>query len=418
MILQAPVSRLLRLIIERKEYTFLTQEGIYDDDIQPANAKSAFEWVKNFHKRWGKFPDPETVRQELDVDLPETVEDYAFVIKSAKDYFRSKKLQKIIEQATASLEARDTDTAIEILKKIEDLGSDTLTGSSFRREAATRYERYELGKSEKQSGIPTPWPALTEQIIGYLPASITCIIAMSNIGKTWMSVIHACYFMNCGYRVALVSLEDSLELVENRMDSLFYKLSNKDLNRHHLKVADETRWRYGMEANENGEGDIFTYTSKQVKTVPDLEAILETVKPDILIVDAAYRLQSKGVETGWKTSEKVMDELKDLMEQKQIPIILTVQQDPEQVKKKASNHERLYSTRGGKFFGIGSNVVLELTSDEQQRIMRVAKITICKNKNFVPSDKELSGEIEIHWDLQKMEFGELNPEEILEDIDW
>jgi archaellum biogenesis ATPase FlaH len=418
MILQAPVSRLLRLVIEKQDFTFLANEGIVDDDFQPASARTALDWLKSFHSRWDKFPEVSTVKQELDIDLPANVEDYEYVIRSAKEYFKSKRLQKLIEQATASLESRDPDKAIDILKQVSDINTDTLLGASFRRTGQERYARYEDGKAERQSGIPTPWPALTEQIIGYLPASITCIIAMSNIGKTWMSVIHACHFMRSGYKVALVSLEDPLELVENRMDSLFYKLSNKDLNRHSLKVADETKWRFGINENSEGEGDIYTYTTKQVKTVSDLAAVIDTVKPDVLMVDAAYRLQAKGIEAGWKTTEKVMDELQQLMQEKNIPIILTVQQDPEQVKKKASKHERLYSTRGGKFFGISSSVVLELSADEEQRLMRVARLSICKNKNFVPDNKEQSGEIDIHWDLQKMEFGEINPEEILEDIEW
>jgi hypothetical protein len=34
-ILQAPVSRLIRLILEKKDLTFLAREGISDSDFQP-----------------------------------------------------------------------------------------------------------------------------------------------------------------------------------------------------------------------------------------------------------------------------------------------------------------------------------------------------------------------------------------------
>ena len=417
MIVQAPVARLLRLIVEKQDLTFLSEEGIRDDDFQPKNAAAAYSWIKSFQAKYEKFPEVSTIKDELDLELPEKCEDYEFVMRTFKEYALSKKLQKLIEDAASRLETRDVNAAVTILRKVDELSFESNLGHSFRQTATERYDRYEAGKKSTGSGLSTPWATLTDQVIGYLPSTLNTLIAMSNVGKTWLSVIHACHFMSLGKNVALVSLEDSLELVENRMDSYYYKLNNKDLNKHQLKLPDDIRWQQGLVNNIQGQGDIFTYTNQQVRNVDDLRTVIESSRADVLIVDAAYRLEASGIETGWKTSETVVNQLQHLMSVKKIPIILTVQQDPEQVKKK-TKHERIFSTRGGKFWGIGSNLVLELTADEDQRLMRVAKLSICKNKNFINDDKPQVDEIDLNWNLLKMDFTELNPEEILNELEW
>lgn len=417
MIVQAPVARLLRLVIERQDMNFLANEGIREDDFQPKTAATAFKWVKNFHQKYNKFPTLDTIKQELDLELPQSVEETEFVLRTFKDYALGKRIQKLIEESASRLEARDVPAALSILKQVEDLKFETNTGHSFRLTAEERYDRYEAGKESTGAGLSTPWPSLTEQVIGYLPSTLTTVIAMSNIGKTWLSVIHACHFMSLGKRVALVTLEDALELVENRLDAYYYKINNKDLNRHQLKIRDDLKWRQGLKANMQGEGDIITYTNQQVQSVSDLEAVVQSAQADVLIVDAAYRLSVPGTEAGWKTSEHVVNALQHMMTKLKIPIILTVQQDPEQVKKK-TKHERLYSTRGGKFWGIGSTLVIEITADEDMRLMQVAKLSILKNKNFVHSEVDQNGEIDINWNLLKMNFDELDPSEVIEDITW
>lgn len=417
MIVQAPVARLLRLIIEKQSTAFLLTQGIQEDDFAHKDAKAAFSWLKSFNDRWGKFPDVETVEQEIGLKLPKIVEDEDFTLVSFKKYAQSKKIERLMTDASLRLEAKDVEGAASILGQIANLKLATAAGHSFRGTAYERYDRYESGKASIGSGLSTPWPRLTEQVIGYLPSTLTTLIAMSNVGKTWLSVIHACYFLSLGKRVALVSLEDSLELVENRLDSYYYKINNKDLNKHRLKLRDDIKWADGLLGNIEGEGDIYTYTREHVKTVADLASVVDSCQADVLIVDAAYCLQATGIESGWKTSEAVVNQLQDLMSTKNIPIIVTVQQDPNEVKKK-TKHERLYSTRGGKFWGIGSSLVLELTADEDQRLRGEARLTVCKNKNFVHSENNETGEIDLNWNLLKMDFSELNPEAILEDLEW
>lgn len=417
MILQAPVSRLLRLILEKKDFTFLAVEGIREDDFSTKQATAAFQWLKGFHNKYNTFPDLSTIKDEIGVELPEVCEQPEFILRTFKDYAHSKRIQKIIEEAASRLETRDVSAAVSILKQVNDLNFSSNLGHSFKTSGEERYDRYESGKQFTGSGLPTPWVSLTDQVIGYLPSTLTTLIAMSNVGKTWLSVIHACHFMSLGKRVALVTLEDSLELVENRLDSYYFKLNNKDLNRHRLTIRDDVKWRQGLLAGIPGSGDIFTYTNQQVQTVSDLNAVIESSQADVLIVDAAYRLQSAGIEAGWKTSDAVVNELQQLMSVRKIPIIVTVQQDPEQVKKK-TKHERLYATRGGKFWGIGSNLVIELYADEDLRLMHAAKLTVCKNKNYVNDAEGYKDEIMINWNLLKMEFSELDENETLEDVEW
>lgn len=417
MILQAPVSRLLRLVLEKQDFNFLAEQGIREDDFQPKQATTAYKWIKSFKDKYQKFPDVSTIKQEIDLELPEAVENEEFVLRTFKDYALGKRLQRIIEDSASKLETRDIQSAMSLMKQVNELSFETNVGRSFRQTAEDRYNRYEDGKKFIGSGILSPWPSMNHQIIGYLPATLTTLIGMSNVGKTWLSVIHAIHFMTLGKRVAFVSMEDSIELVENRLDAYHYKINNKDLNRHKLRVYDDLRWRQGLIANMQGEGDIFTYDNRQVQTVADLEAVVDSCKADILIVDAAYRLQVPGTEAGWKTSEHVVNALQLMMNRLQIPIILSVQQDDEKVKKK-SKHERLFSTRGGRFWGIGSTLVIEVFADEDMRLMKVAKLSILKNKNFVHSEGEFNGEIDIHWDLLKMNFDELDPTEVIEEITW
>lgn len=387
-----------------------------EEDFQPKNANVAFNWLKDYKQKWSQFPKLSTLRDELDLDLPEEVESEEFVLRSFKDYSKGQKLKSIIEAATSCLEVRDVEGAISKIKEVNDLDSASVFGRSFRGTAEERYTRYLEGKI-KQGGIAAPWAALTDQIIGYLPETITTWIAMSNQGKTWLSIIHAIEFMRKGLRVAFVTLEDSIELVENRLDSYGYKISNRNLNSHSLYLRDDVKWRAGLVENMEGDGDIFVYGIDQVKYVSDLSAVIDTCKADILIVDAAYYLQAPRVETGWKTTEVVVQQLQSLVKEKKIPIILTVQQDNEKGKAK-TKHERLYSTRGGKFWGIYSTLVLEVHADEDMRLMKVAKLSILKNKNFTGDNPNATGEIDINWDLARMEFGELDPAETIEGVEW
>ena len=164
MIVQAPVARLLRLIIEKQSTAFLLTQGIQEDDFAHKDAKAAFSWLKSFNDRWGKFPDVETVEQEIGLKLPKIVEDEDFTLVSFKKYAQSKKIERLMTDASLRLEAKDVEGAASILGQIANLKLATAAGHSFRGTAYERYDRYESGKASIGSGLSTPWPRLTDPV--------------------------------------------------------------------------------------------------------------------------------------------------------------------------------------------------------------------------------------------------------------
>ena len=400
MILQAPVLRLLRLVLEKQDFGFIAEEGFSDSDFQNQD-KTAFDWAKNHSEHYNAFPSVETLSQELNLDLPQEAENYSYVIDSFRKYALTKKVAKLIEEAATSIERNRVEDALSILAKTTSLSVGKPGGRSFRQTAEDRYDKYEEGKYEKNTGLTSPWPTLNAAITSY-NVGVHVWIAKANIGKTWASLIHADHFLSLGKSILLVSMEDEERLIENRIDAKHFRLSHKDLMKHQLKMGQELKWRQGLVESKSGEGDIILYTSQHIRTVADVVSVATFRKPDVIIIDAAYRLYEKGESTPDRI-KSIAENLQSAANNLQLPIIITTQQSPDAAKK-ASTHERGYSTRGGREWMVAARNLFELSATEDQRLVKTAQIAICKGKDITDA---ITNEFLINWNLARMEFTEL-----------
>jgi hypothetical protein len=56
--------------------------------------------------------------------------------------------------------------------------------------------------------------------------------------------------------------------------------------------------------------------------------------------------------------------------------------------------------------------------EDRKAVLVKAFDDMVANKNFINDDKPQVDEIDLNWNLLKMDFTELNPEEILDEVEW
>ena len=145
------------------------------------------------------------------------------------------------------------------------------------------------------------------------------------------------------------------------------------------------------------------------KDVEDLAATIMHLGPSTLLVDGAYLLgtNDRSVMKSYDKIKKICLVLKQTATNLDIPVFASWQFNREAMKKGGGNRPSLENIAGGDDIGQISSVVLGLVDDPDDSRSNVAKMAYRKLHILKGRDGE-AGEMELHWDFNKMDFSELD----------
>lgn len=383
----------------------LTSEDVFSD------AKDIWKFILKYAEEFGKYPNEETIQEETGVSLPVPEEPSTYYAQAVRKRKLGKFLSNAFEKAASLLEERKPDESLAAVKEIfkQDEAKPTEL-VNFRENAKERLEEYKrlATTSEGFDGVPTPWEGLDELIQGWADGTLNVVAAKSNLGKSWCSVILAADAKEKEKKVLLVTLEMTNFRFLRRTDAVVTKKAFKKFRDAEFE-DDEEFEEIKKTLTEETKGDIFLADKKLVRRVSDVSALVFQYKPDLLIIDGAYRFEpEEKSKSTWADTAATINNMQLAAERTGIPWVITTQQNEETSKKKEAKPSG-YNVRYGKEYLIAADSFIILHQTEDMRFLKIMELHAVKIRDAVAGIRD--NVIRINWDLDKMLFTEIGGEE-------
>lgn len=393
-----------------------------------------FTFVKTYYGNYGELPSPATISAEL--EIPESTFSAMYAKLEPVDYYidllRERRIakevikweKKISSAATKGHGAKARDLIRDLFDTLIKMDSN-IGENPFADYATSGEERWKDFKEVQKTqggilGLAWPWSILDERTQGMQPGNLIVILASLGVGKSWLLALMASRLFDQympGYpkkdenRVVtlFITMEMTRKEIAKRIDAIRSGLGFSALQKGELDFTGCQQYRDMLdELKDDGEGRLFIADAGCVRNVADIEVLASRVDPDVIIVDAFYKLHTHGARDR-KREERVSDvvwQMKQLALKRKIPVVASTQYNRE-VAKKAK--KKGYSAGGAEGVGMSyaimqdADIAIDLYSNKDTGDEGQMYIGLVKNRNNPGNLVFLS-----EWDLEGMDFEFIN----------
>jgi hypothetical protein len=152
-------------------------------------------------------------------------------------------------------------------------------------------------------------------------------------------------------------------------------------------------------------GDVFLVGKETVSSIFDAEYLAHELKPDIVLIDGAYRLDPRGRSSSiWEKNFLLVKELQNAAEKTNVPWICTSQLWDDDEGKKHTVFSRRDKVKYAKEWIIDPDVTLALKQNEDLRLLNRLEIMPLKIRDAIDRKKP----VYINWDTAKLDYSEVS----------
>lgn len=278
------------------------------------DGKKAWQFVREFYGKHDVVPSVEAIEGNLGIDLSGSMtEPYAFFL----DEIFKRRLWQLqrhgTKEVSEKLEAKDPAGAAEIWTEIHrKIQEEALTVRKVESLLALGKELIQDYKDAKagKRGIPTPWPSMDSQTLGWWPEDLVLFVGRLGVGKTWSLIICAHKAWTSGKKVLVISTEMNKKQIARRFFALQLKLPYDEIRRGRLGDFVEGKFFKEVEALI-GESGIDIVAGDFDYSVDNISAVLGDLKPDMMALDGPYLIKNSGKDRHERVSN-TFDDLKKL----------------------------------------------------------------------------------------------------------
>lgn len=236
----------------------------------------------------------------------------------------------------------------------------------------------------------------------------------THVHNSWSAAV-ASYFaaFEQNAQVLLVTMENSKESMESRLDALYTRIPFGDMRQGWVDLRHEHRWQQYIQEMPEKQGDIIVVSGKKVRTVADIVQLSNSYNPSFVVVDGAYKLTGQGKEM-WEKSSNVLEALHHAAEMSKAAWLATSQLNPAAEKAKGGI-ETAYNARGNKNWVTDPATVMTLTQNPDQRILNHVECRIAKIRE-AGDVADMTMTFLMLQDRTSMRFEEVVDEYLNEDI--
>jgi hypothetical protein len=278
------------------------------------DGKKAWDYLRKYFVEYDRVPPLELIEGALGVDLSGTMEEpYQFFLD---EIFKRRlfQIQRFGTKAVAEkLEARDPTGAAEVWTEIHrKIQNEALTVRKVEslwglgKQLIADYKDAKAGKR----GIPTPWPSMDNQTLGWWPEDLVLFVGRLGVGKTWSLVICAHKAWMSGYKVLVISTEMNKMQMARRMFALHLKLPYDEIRRGRLGEFVEGKFFEGVKDLIEDEG-IKIVAGDFDYSIDNISAVLADERPNLMCLDGPYLIKNVGKDRHERVSN-TFDDLKKM----------------------------------------------------------------------------------------------------------
>lgn len=370
--------------------------------------RKAFKFIRDHSAKYGKVPSIRVFRKKFPkfnlykVDgVVQTQEDIQYWCDALRNKFKHNLMVTSLEDIYKNMEDLNTEEAYSIFKStVQKIESDVIFSGriSATKDTNRRWEDYlRRQKSGGMTGLPTGIDHLDKITGGLNKEELICVMGFTGVGKSWFLIIIGVYLEKMGYKVLFFTTEMSKELVMRRHDAVYNGLNYTDFKAGQLKPDQQKKYKKYL---EDAEGQPENFIVEQVVDgVPQINAKIDSDKPDIVLVDGAYLMADEDSEDNWIGTVKVFRGLHQTALNKHLPIVATTQSKDEV-------GATLKSLQFAKAIAQDCDIVSVLEQDEQMRNDREIRWKPLKLR-----EGDLLKSVYLNWDFNEMNYNSIYAEE-------
>lgn len=407
--------------ISDKFFSALLTSGDATDYIRLGNVGEVFTHipsdaedytvVKKFLSAYGKLPDLDTFNELTGKTLKPNNESFGYFYDQLMSRHVKKTMLKCTMAAQSKLDSGDVNAAFSELKA----GVDSITLQRLSPKIYDFRESHDILAAElvkKQNpdyGFDLGWPSLDDLTGGCRAGDMISILGLSGQGKTFLALAAALHaWEKQGKIVTFVSMEMNPVLIFERLAATYQHIPH-DWVKHGkfstLKVNRKKQFLDKLKALEDENiPPFYVIDGNMMATVEDVRALCTQMKPDVLVVDGAYMLNTERGQKNWEQVANVCKFLKSqVAEELAIPVLCTWQFTKDVAKFKKHQTPGMEDAGGSYEIAKISSIGLGLLQEEsaETSVSRVVKIMKGRSGE--------KGQFRINWNFQKMDFSEVPP---------
>ena len=315
------------------DINYLKRAGIDANDFDIYTIVADF--ILTYPQKFGGFPT--NLEQVLQQTFPDfifsPVNDSKYILDIFKKEVLTKKMRALINKGNSYLRIDADDAAAFILKYIKNLAkSISINKSVTDGDSVSRFEQYLARKNETESlGLAQHISTWHDAMYYWSAGMLGFIWGRPGTGKSFFAMdlgIRIAYLKN--KKVVFISPEMSRYEAEGRFDSLLGRYHHYTLDSAAIimgKDIDETAYKEYLESIQ-GRNLWITYNSgRKAFTLDDIENIIDTENPYLVIIDGIRLIATEGRGEDWQKLMNIVSYLKNLAMTKNVIIFGVAQEN-------------------------------------------------------------------------------------------
>jgi replicative DNA helicase len=381
-------------------FTEVKRQGFTKDFfIGDANRKS-WEFIEKCVIEHGNIPSEDYFFSKRNIRLIDPEDNLGCYLDELRQRRLWNHLTEGVQEVSEFIDGHKPDKALnhigEIQRKAVKNRMSNIEIDSLMRQGPDVIDYYNRVKSGER-GVLTPWDTMNNDTLGFWPGDFVVFVARSSVGKTWMLLQLARRAWMDGKKVLFIGTEMTKMKLALRFYAIHFGLPYNDLRCGKLGMVQEKELVGGIEKVKDLPG--FDIVGDSFKAdMRQIEASVEILDPDILIVDGIYLVRNKGKDQRIMVSNTA-DDMKRLARNRSIPVVVSCQFNREAGE---NDKETIVATNVGISDNItwASDVMYALWQTPEMKedsLLGVKPLKLREGK---------ADEFIIHWNFDDNEFGE------------
>ena len=327
----------------------------------------------------------------------------AFVVQEVLKRRVYRRIADVITQSSEKLHQNNPDEALELLREFTSTEIGVTSGGIPSR-------LFSLGETVKAAylkvkdgytGIPLPWPSMTDLTMGLWPSTATYFVARPGVGKTQVATLIARDAWRSGKRVLIVSPEMSKSEIAERFFIVQAGVSAGEIMRGKLNGFSEKKLFDTIDDLAAKDG-IYVMDSTDDLSPNGMDAAIAAVKPDLVAIDSIYMIRVKGDKM--ERTMRAVDWIRQAAKRHQVPFVAFHQLSRQATKdkKQGGGYDTSAIALSDQLLW-DAHAVFIMEQDTDMKADRRLKFHVGKLRRGSHDGTPL----EVHWDFDNMKFDEI-----------
>ena len=311
----------------RDAYLECINRDLSADNHLAGDGKKAWQFISESYKKHGELPPLDGIQAAIGIDLSGRDEgQHGFFLD---EIFKRRLFivqKEGIQGVSEKLDSKDPEGAAEVWQEIHrKIQRESLTVRKVENllSLARAVKEDYIDAKEGKRGIPTPWPAMDDQTLGWQKEDLVLFVGRLGVGKTWTLVICAHRAWEMGHKVLIISTEMNKRQMARRFFALHFRMPYNEVRRGKLGEFAEKKFFDGLDEMISQEG-INIVAGDFDYSIDNVSAVVEDEKPGLLCVDGPYLIKNSGKDRHERVSNN-FDDFKKIGKRTSVATITNLQ---------------------------------------------------------------------------------------------